>query len=37
MSDHTNKDNENDSKLEDILSSIKGIIENRGPVVDETI
>lgn len=35
MSDHTNKDNENDSKLEDILSSIKGIIENRGPVVDE--
>lgn len=35
MSDHTNKDNENDSKLEDILSSIKGIIENRGPFVDE--
>ena len=35
MSDHTNKDNENDSKLEDILSSIKGIIENCGPVVDE--
>ena len=35
MPDHTNKDSENDSKLEDILSSIKGIIENRGPVPDE--
>lgn len=35
MSDHTKKDNESDSKLEDILSSIKGIIENRSPISDE--
>lgn len=35
MSDHANKDSENDSKLEDILSSIKGIIENRSPLPDE--
>ena len=35
MRDHTNKDSENDSKLEDILSSIKGIIENRGPTPGE--
>lgn len=35
MSDHTNKDSENDNKLEDILSSIKRIIENRSPITDE--
>ena len=35
MSYYSNKDNENNSKLEDILSSIKRIIENRGPAVDE--
>lgn len=35
MSDHTNNDSESDNKLEDILSSIRGIIENRNSISDE--
>lgn len=32
MSDHTNNNGESDNKLEDILSSIRAIIENHNPM-----
>ena len=35
MSNQTNNNDENDDKLEDILSSIRGIIENHNPINDE--
>jgi cell pole-organizing protein PopZ len=36
VTSHTDDDEENDNKLEDILSSIRGIIENHNPVNEET-
>jgi cell pole-organizing protein PopZ len=36
VSNQTNNNDENNDKLEDILSSIRGIIENHNPISDES-